>query len=50
MQVRRTGVYTLCAIVMMVAVVSTTVGAEEQSAGEAAGAGQRLRDVEARRP
>ncbi|SLM43153.1 exported hypothetical protein [Nitrospira sp. ND1] len=47
MQVRRTGVYTLCAIVMMVAVVATTVGAEEQSAGEAAGAGQRLRDVEA---
>ncbi len=31
---------------MMIAVVATTVGAEEQSAGEAAGVGQRLQDIE----
>ncbi|MBI4002300.1 MAG: hypothetical protein HY348_11015 [Nitrospira defluvii] len=46
MHARGTGGCVLCAIVMMIAVVATTVGAEEQSAGEAAGAGQRLRDVE----
>ena len=46
MNVQGPGRIVLCALVMMVTAITTPVGAEEQSAGEAAGAGQRLREVE----